>query len=169
MTVLTDHISLEAMISSGRHPEIDNTPPESLAGNILRTAEKVEEAFAILSAAVGRVILPRISYGYRCPALNTAVGSVSKTSAHLEGSAADMLAPEGVSPQQFWDTLRIHATFMAEVDQLIIERGCVHLGLPAAAHGYQARHELRRETRGLDGLRYPLFGIWAAPKGSARA
>lgn len=164
MTVLTDHISLEAMISSGKHPEIDNTPPESLAGNILRTAEKVEEAFAILSAATGRVILPRISYGYRCPALNKAVRSVSKTSAHLEGSAADMLAPDGVSPRQFWDTLRYHATFMAEVDQLIIERGCVHLGLPVAAHAYVARHELRTETRGLDGLHYPLFGIWSAPK-----
>ena len=164
MTPLTKHISLEAMTTNGRHPEIDNTPPQSLATNILRTAEKVEEAFAILSAAEGREILPRLSYAYRCPALNKAVGSVSKTSAHLEGSAADMLVPEGVSPRRFWGILRKHATFMAGVDQLIIERGCVHLGLPVAAHGYVARHELRTETIGPDGVHYPLFDIWQAAR-----
>lgn len=157
---LTQHITVEQMTTSGKHPEIDNTPPDTLAGNILRTAEKVEEAFAILSAAVGREILPAISYAYRCPALNVAVGSVSKTSAHLEGSAADMLVPDDIGPRQFWDILRRHATFMQDVDQLIIERGCVHLGLPVAAHDRVARHELRTETRGLDGIHYPLFATW---------
>lgn len=157
---LTEHITLEAMTTNGRHPEIDNTPPQDLAANILRTAEKVEEAFTILSASVGRVVLPRISYGYRCPALNKAVGSVSTTSAHLEGSAADMLVPDDIGPRRFWDLLRQHLTFMTDVDQLIIERGCVHLGLPVAAHAYVARHELRTEGRGSDGLHYPLFAIW---------
>ncbi len=163
MTPLTEHLTLEDMTTFGRHPEIDNTPPPALAGNILRTAEKVEEAFAILSAAVGRPVLPRLSYGYRCPALNKAVGSVSTTSAHLEGSAADTLVPEDIGPHRFWDILRQHPTFMAEVDQLIIERGCVHLGLPVSAHGYLPRHELRTEDRGPQGLHYPLFGIWQAP------
>lgn len=159
---LTEHITLEQMTTNGRHPEIDNTPPQDLAANILRTAEKVEEAFAILSAAVGRAILPRISYGYRGPALNKAVGSVSRTSAHLEGSAADMLTPSDIAPRRFWDILREHATFMADVDQLIIERGCVHVGLPVAAHAYQPRRELRTETVGPEGPHYPLFGIWKA-------
>lgn len=165
---LTTHISMESMTSNGRHPEIENTPPEDLAANIQRTAEKVEEAFAILSAAMRRVILPRISYGYRGPALNKAVGSVSKTSAHLEGSAADMLTPPDVSPRQFWDILRQHPTFMQGVDQLIIERGCVHLGLPVSAHDYNARHELRTEERRPDGIHYPLFGTWK-PTGAAHA
>ena len=159
-TQLTEHLTLEAMTTSGRHPEIDNTPPQALAANILRTAEKVEEAFAILSAAVGRQILPSLSYAYRCPALNKAVGSVSQTSAHLEGSAADMLVPDDIGLRRFWDILRQHPTFMAEVDQLIIERGCVHLGLPVAAHGYLPRRELRTEDRSPEGLHYPLFGIW---------
>ncbi len=162
-TPLTEHITFEMMITSGKHPEIANTPPQALAANILRTAEKVEEAFAILSAAVGRQILPRISYGYRCPTLNKAVGSVSTTSAHLEGSAGDMLVPEDIGPRRFWDILRQHPTFMGTVDQLIIERGCVHLGLPVAAHGYLPRRELRTETRGPGGLHYPLYGHWQAP------
>ena len=162
-TQLTPHITLEMMTTSGRHPEINNKPPEALAANILRTAEKVEEAFAILSAAVGREILPRISYGFRCAALNKAVGSVSTTSAHLEGSAGDMLVPEDIGPRRFWDILRQHPTFMQDVDQLIIERGCVHLGLPVAAHGFLPRRELRTETRGPEGLHYPLFGIWQTP------
>lgn len=166
---LTPHISLESMTTSGRHPEIDNTPPDSLAANILRTAEKVEEAFAILSTATGRVVLPGISYGYRCPALNKAVGSVSTTSAHLEGSAADMVVPPGITPQEFWDALRQHPTFMQEVDQLIIERGCVHLGLPVSAHAYVARHELLTEDNGPHGLHYPLFAIWTPPAEAAHA
>ncbi len=161
-TPLTEHITLEMMTTSGKHPEIANTPPQALAANILRTAEKVEEAFAILSAAVGRRILPSIAYGYRCPALNTAVGSVSTTSAHLEGSGADMHVPDDIGAHQFWDILRNHPTFMDTVDQLILERGNVHLGMPVAAHGYLARRELRTETRGPDGLHYPLFGIWQA-------
>lgn len=160
MTPLTKNISLEAMTTSGRHPEIDNTPPQDLAANILRTAEKVEQAYTILSAAVGWEILPHLSYGYRCPALNKACGSVSKTSAHLEGSAGDMLVPAGIGPRRFWDILRKHATFMEDVDQLIIERGCVHLGLPVAAHDHVARRELRTEERGPGGLRYPLFATW---------
>lgn len=160
MTPLTKHISLEAMTSNGRHPEIDNTPPQALAANIMRTAEKVEQAYAILSAEVGREILPLLSYGYRCPALNKACGSVSKTSAHLEGSGADMLVPGDIGPRRFWDILRKHPTYMEDVDQLIIERGCVHLGLPVAAHDYVARHELRTEDRGHGGLRYPLFATW---------
>ena len=169
MTDLTTNITLEEMTTSGRHPEVENVPPDALAANILRTAEKVEEAYAILSAAVGRTILPKISYGYRGPALNKAVGSVSKTSAHLEGSAADMLVPDGISPRKFWDILRYHSTFMADVDQLIIERGCVHLGLPVAAHDHKPRHELRTETRGLRGVNYPLFGIWKPAAKQAEA
>lgn len=154
---LTDHITVAQMTTNGRHPEIDNDPPQALAANILRTAEKVEEAFAILSSALGRTILPAISYGFRCPALNAAVGSVSKTSAHLEGSAADMVAPNDIGPLRFWDILRFHKTFMQGVDQLIVERGCVHLGLPVSAHGMIARHELRTEA---PGPAYPLFKIW---------
>lgn len=161
---LTEHITLAAMTTNGRHPEVKNDPPQELAGNILRTAEKVEEAFAILSTAVGYQVLPRLSYGYRGPALNKAVGSVSKTSAHLEGSAGDMLVPEAIGTRRFWDILRQHPTFMADVDQLIIERGCVHLGMPVAAHDHVARRELRTEDNGLQGLHYPLFGIWAAPR-----
>jgi len=141
---------------------VPNDPPPAYAGNILATAQKVEEAYAILSAAVGRVILPRLSYGYRSSALNKACGSVSKTSAHLVGSAADMLVPEDIGPRRFWDLLRLHATFMAEVDQLIIERGCVHLGMPVVAHDLVPRHELRTETKDPDGVHYPLFGTWRA-------
>lgn len=163
-TPITKNLTLEAMTTNGRHPEINNTPPDALRPNIQATAEKVEEAFAILTKVLGVMVLPRISYGYRSPALNTACGSVSKTSAHLEGNAADMLVPGSITPRRFWDILRQHPTFMDGVDQLIIERGCVHLGLPVAAHDHVARRELRTETVGPDGIHYPLFGKW---KGAA--
>jgi hypothetical protein len=158
---LTEHLTLEAMTTNGKHPSIDNTPPDNLLQNIRRTAQKVEEAFEILGKALNQEVIPRVSYGYRCPALNKAVGSVSRTSAHLEGSAADMQVLGTITPRRFWDALRLHSTFMIGVDQLIIERGCVHLGLPVAAHNLVAREELRTEAMGPDGIHYLLYGIWS--------
>jgi len=155
-TPLTDHFSLEELTKVGPHAGIDNTPPDGVAASLLKVAEKCEQARAIWAVPV------EISYGYRCPALNLAVGG-SETSAHMVGLAADMI-PEGLDLRAAWDALRQDPTFMVDVDQLIIERGCVHVGLPVEAHGFVPRHELRTDAT-VDGVRtYPLFGIWAPPQ-----
>lgn len=152
MEQLSPHFSLEELTRT--KPGIDNTPPVSVAANLLKIAEKLEQARAIWGV---RVAVP---YAFRCLALNTSVGG-SKTSAHLEGLAADTI-PEGLDLRKAWDMLRLHPTFMADVDQLIIERGCIHIGLAVAAHGFIPRHELRTD-QDIDGVRhYPLFGIWEA-------
>lgn len=157
-TPLTDHVTLEEMTRT--KPGIPNDPPQALAGNILRTAEMVEAARAIWGVPV------RISYGYRGPALNRSVGS-SDRSAHLLGLAAD-LTPQGLDLRAAFDALVAHPTYMAGVDQLILERGCVHVGLPIPAHDNIPRHELRLDAGPADHRTYPLYGIWT-PEGVRRA
>ena len=119
-------------------PGIPNDPPMAIAGNLKRTAEKVEQARTIWGVPV------RIVYGYRCPALNTACGSTSTTSAYLSGLAADTV-PQGVALRGAWDAPVADPEFMQDIDQLIIERGCTHIGLRVAVHGFVARHELRQD------------------------
>jgi putative chitinase len=158
-TPLTPHFSLEELTSVGPHTGIDNDPPQAIAGNLLRVAEKLEQARAIWNLPV------RVSYGYRCEALNTAVGG-SPTSAHFLGLAADAI-PEGMDLRAAWDALVADPTFCEDVDQLIIERGCVHIGLAVPQHDNLPRHELRLDAD-VDGVRtYPLYGHWA-PNGVER-
>lgn len=160
-TELTDHVSLEEMTQS--HHGLDNACPGALAANLLLVSEKVEEARAILSAKAGQDCPVHITYGYRCEAENLACGG-SESSAHVDALACDFVPdPDLFTLRAAWDALRAHPTFMAEVDQLIIERGCLHVGLPTARHGFIARHELRLD-QDVDGKRtYPLFGYWVAP------
>ena len=63
---------------------IDNTIPESLKNNVARLVDNVLDP---LREAWGRPLT--VSSGYRCPALNKAVGG-SATSHHLRGMAADI-------------------------------------------------------------------------------
>lgn len=65
---------------------IDNTMPEAARRNVAALVDKVLDP---LRQAWGRPI--RVTSGYRCPALNKAVGGVA-TSMHLTGHAADITA-----------------------------------------------------------------------------
>ena len=63
---------------------IDNSIPEKLKNNVARLVDNVLDP---LREAWGRPLA--VSSGYRCPALNKAVGG-SATSHHLRGMAADI-------------------------------------------------------------------------------
>lgn len=152
------HFPLAELATSGRHPEIDNIPPAYLIPNGEKLSAKLERAREIWSVEIGRECRVRISYGYRCPALNAACGSVSTTSAHMEFLAADAI-PEVLTLSQSWDALRLDPDFMRDVDQLIIERGCVHIGLATSVRRDNPRRELRTES---PGPHYPLWAIWPA-------
>jgi len=161
MTPLTDHFTVEELTQS-RHG-IDNECPPHLAANLVRLAEKAEEARRILSDHAGRDCRLRVTYGYRCQAENEACGG-SATSAHLEALALDCVPdPALYTLRQGWDVLRLHPTFMAQIDQLIIERGCIHFGLPVARLKGIPRHELRLDQQVGVQRTYPLWGIWQAP------
>ena len=156
-TQLTEHFSFEELTRT--KPGIPNDPPMAVAKHLVLVAEKLEQARAIWGVPV------RVSYGYRSEQLNKAVGG-SPTSAHVLGLAADAI-PQGLELRSAWDALVADPAFCADVAQLIIERGCIHIGLPVPAHNNIPRHELRLDQDVAGERRYPLFGTWS-PQGVRR-
>lgn len=133
-----------------------SNPTEDILNNIALVNAKEEEAREILGASISN------SCCWRPLIVNRALKS-SDTSAHVTALAVDMLV-HGIDVSTVFDTLAGHPSFMEGVDQLIIERACVHMGLPCKASNFQARRELRRETISADGSRhYPLERIWETP------
>ncbi|RQT09820.1 D-Ala-D-Ala carboxypeptidase family metallohydrolase [Burkholderia contaminans] len=131
---LTDHFSLAELIASteARKRDIDNTPSAETVDNLRRLAQTLEQARVLLG---GKPIL--VSSGYRCPALNRAVGGVSD-SAHLHGLAADFVCPAFGSPLE---VVRKLAASNLPFDQVIHEGGrWVHIGL--AADGKKPRRQV---------------------------
>lgn len=153
---LGKYFTLEELTTNGRHPEIDNDPPIALAGNAIRLGAVLDDARDL----VGRV---RITYGYRGPALNEACGG-SKTSAHVEFCAADCV-PLDMSLQDAFDKLIANDEFMENVDQIIIERGCIHIGIALERNKFIPRHEIRKEDHVAGRRVYPLIRVWRKADG----
>ncbi|MFJ2987856.1 D-Ala-D-Ala carboxypeptidase family metallohydrolase [Collimonas sp. NPDC087041] len=122
---LTDHFSIAEMTFSPTANEkgIDNSANASIQNNLIRTCQTLEQVRALLGS---RSI--RINSGYRCDALNRAVGG-STTSAHSFGLAADFVCPGFGSPLAI---CRKIAASDIMFDQLIWEGSWVHIGLATA-------------------------------------
>lgn len=119
---LSLHFTLDELTASqtAARAGIDNTPPADIMENLKRTAIALEHVRAILGCPV------MVSSGYRCPALNAAIGG-SKTSAHMRGLAVDFTVPAYGPPLKI---ARVLAASELPFDQLIHEYGrWVHLGL----------------------------------------
>lgn len=95
---------------------IDNTPETE---QIINLCALVHHVLQPLRDHYGQPV--KISSGYRCPALNKAVGGVP-TSQHMRGQAADIKIT-GVAPTQIADYIANHLTY----DQLIIYPTFVHV------------------------------------------
>lgn len=96
-TKLSAHFSLAELTRSAKATElkIDNTPNAAQIANLRRLAlTALEPMRALLRAKVPGVVI-RITSGYRGAAINKAVGSTAKKSAHLDGRAADTV-PDGI-------------------------------------------------------------------------
>lgn len=91
LTRLSEHFTLSEFIesSTAKKRNIDNTPNSEIVGNIQELVNMILEP---LRAAWGSGI--KVNSGYRCPALNKAVGG-SFTSAHTTGWAADIKPANG--------------------------------------------------------------------------
>ena len=76
---LTPHFSLAELTASNKAKDmgIDNTPPQELIPRLIRTAEMLERIRELLGAPV------MVTSGYRCSALNKAVGSASTSDLSL--------------------------------------------------------------------------------------
>lgn len=129
---LSTHFTLREFLRSetAARRGIDNTPPPEILHALERTAVNLENVRRLLGVPI------HISSGYRCLALNRALGS-KDTSAHVRGLAADFDAPEYGPPI---DICRAIYASDIQYDQLIYEHTWVHIGWATAGAG------VRRQT-----------------------
>jgi zinc D-Ala-D-Ala carboxypeptidase len=125
---LSQNFSLAQLIYSetAENDGIDNTPPPEIIENLKRLADGLEAVQALLGAPL------EISSGYRCPALNEAVGG-SSASQHVRGLAADFVCPAFGSPLEVARAVQQSGILF---DQCILEYGrWVHMSFDEAPRG----------------------------------
>lgn len=110
---LTQHFSLEELTRSeaGLRRGIPNVPNAGEIANLQRLCETILEPIrALLNVPM------HVNSGYRCPAVNAAVGGKSN-SAHLDGRACDFV-PVGMGLNHAMGLIRASGI---PFDQLILE------------------------------------------------
>lgn len=110
---------------------INNTPNATQRNALTALVDTVLDP---LRRAWGKPIL--VNSGYRCPALNNAVGGKA-SSQHLRGEAADITTGSPQSNKQLYD---LAIALRLPFDQLIGERGYTWLHISHKASGYN-RHQ----------------------------
>ena len=163
MTMLTTNFSLEELASynfARAHGfRLQDGVPELVINELQITANLLQKIRDTAHVHFGKEIGMIITNAWRWKKLNDHVGS-RDTSAHIWGGAADVV-PRGVTLEEFFDFVGNNRDIMREVDQLICERGCVHVG--RAKDGKTPRHELRGESwinvNGKMERHYPLIRI----------
>lgn len=119
-TMLSPHFSLAELIAT-QHRGFDNMPPDEAVKNLTQLVAMLE----LVRARLGDKSMT-ITSGYRCWALNAAVGG-SANSQHMLGQAADFICPGFGAPDEIFKDLRNSAIAF---DQLIYE----HPTRPAWVH-----------------------------------
>ena len=110
---LTDHFTLAELTRSDTadRKHIDNTPTVELVANLRALCRNVLEPARV---SFGAPIY--VTSGYRCPALNAAVGG-KPTSQHLRGEAADLQVQGVRNLKRLYKVIKSHGIF----DQLLYE------------------------------------------------
>lgn len=110
---LTEHFTLSEFVRSetAAHKHIDNTPSPEVVENLRVLCRNVLEPARV---AFGAPIY--ITSGYRCPALNKAVGG-KPTSQHQYGEAADLQVQGVRNLRKLYKAILDHGIF----DQLLYE------------------------------------------------
>ena len=116
---LSPHFSLEELVHSqtAERQNIDNTPTPEIIENLRMLAAGLEQVRDLLGKPV------TVSSGYRCPALNTAVGGAID-SQHMQGQAADIISPGVGTPLEI---CRLIDASGIRFDQLIYEYDWCHI------------------------------------------
>lgn len=129
------HFTIDELCRSdtARSRGIDNTPTEEVTRNL---TELVDNVLDPLREWYGKPI--RVNSGYRCPALNKAVGGVAN-SQHLTGQAADI----DVNDRSENRRLMKHIEDNLDFDQLIWENGGAWVHVSYRPDGRNRRQVLR--------------------------
>jgi hypothetical protein len=129
---LSPHFTLDELTHTD-HREIDNSPTQDEINNLQRLANFLEE---VKTALGGKPIM--ISSGFRCKALNDAVGS-KDSSQHRIGCAADFRVP-GMTPDEVVKTI---VASSIGYDQVIREFDrWTHISIPNQATGSPRKQAL---------------------------
>ena len=109
------YFTLEELCASetAKRLQIDNKPPREVVENLGRLVERVLDPARLW---LGKPII--VTSGYRCEALNNAVGGVAN-SHHCRGMAADIKAADITTTRQLFNLIRDYLDY----DQLIWEQG----------------------------------------------
>ena len=139
---LSKDFTLDEFVRSGtaKAHGIDNTPPQPAVANLGALAR------AVLQPIRDYLQRPvKISSGYRCQALNRAVGSAS-TSQHTQGQAADIFVDDMQLLPYLYDWIVWDSDI--DFDQAIYEpaRGVIHIS-HVSGGGRQNRREALIEFR----------------------
>lgn len=124
---LTDHFTLEELTfsSTAERQGIVNDAQPDIIEHLTVLAQGLEQVRTLLGAPM------HIDSGYRCPALNAAVGG-AKDSAHMQGFAADFICPDFGAPIDI-----VHAIVASDIkfDQCIQEGNWVHISFAPTMRG----------------------------------
>ena len=119
---LSEHFTYDELTQSevANRMGFDNTPPPAAYENLIRVAGKLEEVRSLINKPI------MVSSGYRCQAVNAAVGS-QPSSQHRVGCAADFRVP-GMTPDEVVKAIKESGI---EYDQLIREfDSWTHISVP---------------------------------------
>ncbi len=112
---LTANFTLAELVASAKATSlgIDNTPAPAVVEQLLATAELLQR----IRDRLGKPVT--VTSGYRCTALNRAVGGVT-SSDHMQGKAADIVVPGYGTP---YDVAKAIAPLVSVlgIGQLILE------------------------------------------------
>lgn len=136
--MITKNFSMEELVASNtaRMKGIDNTPDKEVEARLVQLSQQVLQP---LRDSYGKPI--KISSGYRCQALNKAIGGVS-TSQHLKGEAVDINNGQIENKKLFLLASKMIKEGVIIVGQLIDEKGYkwLHISLPDNKHRNQILH-----------------------------
>lgn len=130
------HFTIKELTASvtAQRLDIDNTPTAEAVANLQQLVANVLDP---LRETYGRPIY--VNSGYRCPALNRAVGGVP-SSQHLTGEAADITAGNNRENRRLLGLIK---KMKLPVDQVIDEQDCTWLHV-----SYGPRHRRSFLTAG---------------------
>lgn len=112
---LSQHFDLSEFVvsSTAAAHGIDNTPPQEIVPRLVLVAEMLERIRSTINVPL------TVTSGYRCDALNRAVGGVPDSD-HTRGHAADIVAPLFGTPYQLAKALAPLVGTLG-IGQLILE------------------------------------------------
>ena len=127
---LSEHFTLTEFTRSdtAQRLNLDNSLPPQLQNKALETAHMMERIKGHLSGLARQKVPILVSSGYRCPALNLAIGG-SDDSDHMRMMAIDFKAPAFGTPKQICQALAPVVAAL-QIGQMILEfDSWVHVSL----------------------------------------